>query len=48
MPPAYIKPYVRRQKNDTSDAAGIFEAVTRPSMRFVGVRSFTMPQTDMS
>jgi transposase len=38
MPPAYIKPYVRRQKNDAADAAGICEAVTRPSMRFVGVR----------
>jgi len=39
MPPAYVKPYVRRQKNDASDAAAICEAVTRPSMRFVGVRS---------
>ncbi len=36
MPPAYVKPYVRGQKND---AAAICEAVTRPSMRFVGVRS---------
>ena len=42
MPPAYVKPYVRRQKNDAADAAGICEAVTRPSMRFVGVR--TAPQ----
>ena len=39
MPPVYVKPYVRRQKNDASDAAAICEAVTRPSMRFVGVRS---------
>jgi transposase len=39
MPPAYVKPYVRRQKNDASDAAAICEAVARPSMRFVGVRS---------
>jgi transposase len=39
MPPAYVKPYIRRQKNDVSDAAAICEAVTRPSMRFVGVRS---------
>src|SRR5271167_2349752 len=39
MPPAYVKPYVRRQKNDAADAAAICEAVTRPSMRFVGVRS---------
>jgi transposase len=38
MSPAYVKPYVRRQKNDASDAAAICEAVTRPSMRFVGVR----------
>ena len=39
MLPAYVKPYVRRQKNDSADAAAICEAVTRPSMRFVGVRS---------
>lgn len=39
MPPAYVKPYVRRQKNDAADAAAICEAVTRPSMRFVSVRS---------
>ena len=39
MPPAYVKPYVRRQKNDAADAAGICEAVTRPSMRFVRVRT---------
>src|SRR5580700_11430846 len=39
MPPAYVKPYIRRQKNDASDAAAICEAVTRPSMRFVGVRT---------
>ena len=39
MPPAYVKPYIRRQKNDVSDASAICGAVTRPSMRFVGVRS---------
>jgi transposase len=39
MPPAYVKPYVRRQKNDAADAAAICEAATRPSMRFVAVRS---------
>jgi len=39
MPPAYVKPCVRRQKNDAADAAAICEAVARPSMRFVGVRS---------
>ena len=38
MPPAYVKPYVKRQKNDAADAAAICEAVTRPSMRFVPVR----------
>src|SRR6202021_1535683 len=38
MPPAYVKPYIRRQKNDASDASAICEAVTRPSMRFVAVR----------
>jgi transposase len=36
-PPAYVKPYIRRQKNDAADAAATCEAVTRPSMRFVGV-----------
>ena len=39
MPPAYVKPYVKRQKNDAADAAAICEAVIRPSMRFVKVRS---------
>jgi transposase len=39
MPPAYVKAYVRRQKNDAADAAAICEAVTRPSMRFVAVKS---------
>jgi transposase len=35
MPPAYVKPYVKRQKNDATDAEAICEAVTRPNMRFV-------------
>ena len=39
MPPAYVKPYVRRQKNDAADAAAICEAVSRPSMRFVPVKT---------
>ncbi len=34
MPPAYVKPYVKRQKNDMADAEAICEAVTRPTMRF--------------
>src|SRR3954467_920137 len=39
MPPAYVKPYVKRNKNDGRDAEGICEAVTRPTMRFVAVKS---------
>jgi transposase len=39
IPPAYVKPYVRRQKNDKTDAAAICEAVSRPSMRFVTVKT---------
>ena len=39
MPPAYVKAYVRRQKNDAAEAEAICEAVTRPTMRFVPVKS---------
>jgi transposase len=39
MPPAYVKPYVKRSKTDAADAAAICEAVTRPTMRFVPVKS---------
>ena len=39
MPPNYVKPYVKRNKNDAADAAAICEAVTRPTMRFVAVKS---------
>ena len=39
MPPAYIKPYVKRGKTDAADAEAICEAVTRPTMRFVPVKS---------
>jgi transposase len=39
MPPAYVKAYVRRQKNDAADAEAICEAVTRPTMHFVPVKS---------
>ncbi len=35
MPPAYVKPYVKRQKNDMADAEAICEAVARANMRFV-------------
>jgi len=38
MPPSYVKPYVKRQKNDMADAEAICEAVTRPTMRFVPVK----------
>ena len=39
IPPAYAKAYVRRNKNDAADAAAICEAVSRPSMRFVAIKS---------
>ncbi|MEY4100099.1 MAG: hypothetical protein RL300_1270 [Pseudomonadota bacterium] len=39
MPPQYVKPYVKTHKNDASDAAAICEAVTRPTMRFVAIKS---------
>lgn len=39
MPPGYVKPYVKRQKNDMADAEAICEAVTRPTMRFVEIKS---------
>lgn len=39
IPPACVKPFVRRQKNDTADAGAICEAATRPTMRFVPVKS---------
>jgi transposase len=39
MPPVYVKPYVKRQKNDTTDAEAICEAVTRPNMRFVPTKT---------
>ena len=39
MPPAYVKPYVKRQKNDATDAEAICEAVTRVNMRFVPTKT---------
>jgi transposase len=39
MPPSYVKAYLRRQKNDAADAEAICEAVSRPTMRFVPVKS---------
>ncbi len=45
MPPAYVKPYVKRNKNDGRDAEGVCEAVTRPTMRFVPVKSIAQQAT---
>ena len=39
MPPAYVRPYVKRQKNDAADAEAICEAVTRTNMRFVEIKT---------
>jgi transposase len=39
IPPQYVKPYVRRGKNDAADAAAICEAVSRPSMRYVPIKT---------
>jgi len=39
IPPAYVKPFVKRQKNDAADAEAICEAALRPTMRFVPVKS---------
>ena len=39
MPPAYVKPYVKRQKNDSADAEAICEAVTRANMRIVATKT---------
>ena len=45
MPPRYVKPYVKRNKNDGRDAAAICEAVGRPTMRFVAVKSVEQQAT---
>lgn len=39
IPPIYVKPFVKRQKNDATDAEAIAEAASRPTMRFVTVKS---------
>ena len=39
IPPAYVKPFVKRQKNDAADAEAICEAALRSTMRFVSVKS---------
>ena len=43
IPPAHVKPYIRRNKNDAADAAAICEAAGRPGQRFVPVRSGREP-----
>ena len=45
MPPGYVKPYVKRNKNDGRDAEGICEALSRPTMRFVPVKSVEQQAT---
>src|SRR6185436_16707190 len=45
MSPEYVRPYVKAQKNDDRDAEGIAEAATRPTMRFVAMK--TQDQLDM-
>jgi len=40
IPPIYVKPYVKRGKSDAIDAEAICEAVTRPTMRFVAIKTF--------
>jgi transposase len=39
IPPAYVKPFIKRQKNDMADAEAICEAAQRPTMRFVAVKT---------
>src|ERR1700746_1772036 len=45
MPPASVKPYVKRNKNERRDAEGVCEAVSRPTMRFVAVKSIEQQAT---
>ncbi len=47
MPARYVKPYVKRNKNDAADAEAICEAVTRPTMRFVPVKSVDQQSVQM-
>lgn len=47
IPPAYVKPFIKRQKNDAADAEAIYEAAVPPSMRFVPVKSEEVQATAM-
>jgi len=44
MPPAHLNPYVKLQKNDTTDAEAMCEAVTRPNMRFEPTKTLAQPE----
>ena len=46
IPPAYVKPFGKRQKNDAAGAEAICQAAVRPSMRFVLVKSTRLDQAD--
>lgn len=48
IPPAYVKPFVKRHKNDMADAEAIAEAAARPTMRFVAVKSEVQQATAMA
>lgn len=48
IPPAYVKPFVKRQKNDAIDAEAICEAAQRPSMRFLAVKSKEQQAADLA
>ena len=46
--PVYVKPFVKRQKNDAADAEAIAEAASRPTMRFVAVKSAAKQSSGMT
>ena len=48
IPPIYVKPFVKRQKNDSADAEAIAEAASRPTMRFVAVKSVEQQAAGMA
>ena len=48
MPPQYVKPYVKRGKNDAIDAEAICEAMSRPEMRFVPVKALARTAAEMA
>lgn len=48
IPPNYVKPFIKRQKNDAADAEALAEAPSRPSMRFVAVKSDAQQERAMA